>query len=150
MARDGTLYSGSDDETIKVWNTTEGTCVKTMIGHTSWVCALAVAPDGTLYSGSTDGTIKAWSTNDGVCVKTLEGHTDWVSSLALTPDGTLYSGSHDWSIKVWKDKEKRPKRANEGTDSETSPKAQKIEINTSSTMNGSRNGVLKFTVTFKR
>jgi WD40 repeat protein len=103
-----------------------------------------VAPDGTLYSGSTDGTIKAWSTNDGVCVKTLEGHTEWVSSLALTPDGTLYSGSHDWSIKVWKDKEKRPKRANEGTDSETSPKAQKIEINTTLTVKGSRNGVFNF------
>jgi WD40 repeat protein len=72
-----------------------------------------------------------------VCLETLEGHTDWVRALALAPDGTLYSGSCDNTIKVWKDKEKCQKRANEGTDSETSPKAQKIEINTSSTMKGS-------------
>ena len=98
---DGTLYSASWDKTIKVWNA-DGTCVRTLKGHTKWGSALAVAPDGTLYWGSDDKTIKVWNTADGKLLKTLKGHTDPVQSLALGPDGTLYSGSKDKTIKVWK------------------------------------------------
>jgi hypothetical protein len=85
-----------------MWNTNDGECVKTLIGHTGCVNALALAPDGTLYSGSGDNTIKMWNTIQGTCFKTLEGHTNSVWSLALAPDGTLYSDSSDMTIKVWK------------------------------------------------
>jgi hypothetical protein len=84
-----------------VWNTIQGTCVKTLEGHTRYVSSLALAPDGTLYSGSGDDTIKMWNIIQGTCVKTLKGHTGSVRSLALAPDGTLYSGSGDKTIKVW-------------------------------------------------
>ena len=76
----------------------DGTCVKTLEGHTETVSALALGPDGTLYSGSVDDTIKVWNT-DGTCV--LTDHTNTVWALAVKADGTLYSGSWDRTIKVW-------------------------------------------------
>jgi hypothetical protein len=58
LALDSTLHSRSEEETNKVWNIADGTCVKTLEGHTDCVNASALAPDGTLYSASGDKTIK--------------------------------------------------------------------------------------------
>jgi WD40 repeat protein len=57
---DGTLASGSADNTIKIWNPSTGTCLRTLSGHANWVFSLALFPDGTLASGSRDQTIKIW------------------------------------------------------------------------------------------
>ncbi|MGZ3633556.1 MAG: WD40 repeat domain-containing protein [Parachlamydiaceae bacterium] len=57
---DGTLASGSEDKTIKVWDLQIGSCLKTLKGHKWHVMALAVLGDGTLASGSSDNTIKVW------------------------------------------------------------------------------------------
>ncbi len=37
---DGTLASGSDDRTIKIWNTITGQEIKTLTGHTDYVDCL--------------------------------------------------------------------------------------------------------------
>ncbi|MFM7405845.1 MAG: protein kinase domain-containing protein [Cuspidothrix sp.] len=62
ISRDGqTLVSGSDDDTIKIWNLGTGELKSTLTGHSSSVWSLAISPDGqTLVSGSSDDTIKIW------------------------------------------------------------------------------------------
>jgi WD40 repeat protein len=56
-----TLASGSEDQTIKLWNVTSGQELRTLIGHKDWVNSVAISPDGqTLASGSRDETIKIW------------------------------------------------------------------------------------------
>ncbi|HRS14606.1 MAG TPA: WD40 repeat domain-containing protein, partial [Candidatus Bipolaricaulis sp.] len=59
---DGTvLASGSDDGTIKLWDVTSGTGLRTLTGHTYPVNSVAFSPDGkTLASGSNDGTVLLW------------------------------------------------------------------------------------------
>ena len=57
---DGSLVSGSDDNTIKIWDIKNGQTIKTLTGHTDSVYALTVLPDGSLASGSYDNTIKIW------------------------------------------------------------------------------------------
>ena len=49
---DGTLVSGSCDNTIKLWDPHTGKELQTLKGHTDGVYALALLPDGTLVSGS--------------------------------------------------------------------------------------------------
>ncbi|MEW6496721.1 MAG: serine/threonine-protein kinase, partial [Cyanobacteriota bacterium] len=98
-----TLISGSEDNTIKIWQLSTGKLVRTLTGHTNWISSLAISPDGqTLVSGSGDNTIKIWQLQTGQLIRTLTGHSYDVNSLAMTPDGqTLVSGSGDNTIKIW-------------------------------------------------
>ena len=54
VSADGSrLFSGSYDNTIKVWDVATGACVQTLDGHTGWVRSLCVSADGSrLFSGS--------------------------------------------------------------------------------------------------
>jgi WD40 repeat protein len=95
----GKLYSGSQDNTIKVWNCSTNKLIKTLTGHTDCVYCLTVHGDK-LYSGSQDNTIKVWDCSDDTLIKTLGGHNHLVACLTVH-DGKLYSGSWDKTIKIW-------------------------------------------------
>ncbi|MEQ9233271.1 WD40 repeat domain-containing protein [Coleofasciculus sp. E2-BRE-01] len=57
-----TLFSGSEDKTVKVWNLTTQQEINTLTKYLDAVTSLVISPDGkTLISGSHDGTIKIWS-----------------------------------------------------------------------------------------
>ena len=126
-----TLASGSEDNTIILWDTATGEHIKTLArstgpfvgptdpltGHTDTIYSVAFSPDGkTLASSSEDETIILWDTTTGEHIKTLArstgpfvgptdpltGHTDTVYSVAFSPDGkTLASGSADNTIILW-------------------------------------------------
>ncbi len=56
-----TLVSGSNDNTINVWELSTGKLVRTLTGDADAVYSVAISPDGqTLVSGSRDNTIKVW------------------------------------------------------------------------------------------
>ena len=95
-----TIASGSDDNTIKLWNSQDGRLIRTLKGHTELVTSVAFSPDGqTIASGSWDNTIKLWNSQNGHRIRTL-GHTLSVWSVAFSPDGkTIASGSSD--IHLW-------------------------------------------------
>jgi WD40 repeat protein len=98
-----TLASGSQDNSVKLWNVASGSELRTLRGHTDWVDSVTFSPDGnTVASGSGDKTVKLWDVASGSELRTLRGHTDWVHSVAFSPDGrTLASGSMDKIIKLW-------------------------------------------------
>ena len=102
-----TLASGSEDNTIRLWDTNTGHHKKTLTGHTSkrGVYSVSFSPDGqTLASGGSglDSTIRLWDTNTGTHKQTFKGHTGYVSSVSFSPDGqTLASGSADSTIRLW-------------------------------------------------
>ena len=101
---DGTkIVSGSDDETIKIWDANKGEHLQTLRGHADYVNSVAYSPDGTkIVSGSWDKTIKIWDENTEQCLQTLRGHSESVWSVAYSPDGTkIISGSADNTIKIW-------------------------------------------------
>jgi WD40 repeat protein len=52
------VYSGSLDNTIRVWSSTDGTHLQTMEGHTGAVLTLALGADDTLISGSADSNVR--------------------------------------------------------------------------------------------
>jgi WD40 repeat protein len=58
------LATGSNDRTIKLWDTTTGEEVFTLRGHTSGVLCVAFSPDGQrIASGGYDRTVRVWDTS---------------------------------------------------------------------------------------
>jgi len=97
------LASGSDDQTVKLWDIQTGECLKTFLGHTDWIQSVHFSPDGQhLATGSRDQTLKIWDVYTGECLQTLTGHTHRVRSVVFNAQGTmLVSGSDDRTIKLW-------------------------------------------------
>ena len=86
------LATGSDDQTIKIWDYQTGDCLKTLKSHRDWVGALCFspvcsAPSGVsellLASGSHDQTIRLWDGYTGEPLQVLEGHTHRVENRCL-------------------------------------------------------------------
>jgi WD40 repeat protein len=73
------VASGSWDKTVKIWETSTGTCVSTLTGHSYSVTSVAWNNDGSkLASSSNDETIKIWAVSSaGIfeCRSTLRGHS---------------------------------------------------------------------------
>ena len=97
------LASGSQDKTIKLWNSVTGKELLALEGHSHVVRSIAFSPDGKrLASGSYDKTIKLWDSVTGKALLTLKGHSHEVRAIAFSPGGKrLASGSRDKTIKLW-------------------------------------------------
>ena len=72
------LASGSVDNSIIIWDINTGNNIRTLKGHSNWVCCLAVLPNGCLASGSVDNSIIIWDINTGNNIRTLKGHSSYV------------------------------------------------------------------------
>ena len=99
----GTLASGSQDDTVRLWDADTGEHLKTLRGHFSYLISLAFSPDGSiLASGSEDDHIRLWDAVTGEHIATLREHEAGVETLAFSPDGSmLASGSRDNTIRLW-------------------------------------------------
>jgi len=58
IVANGIIASGSNDKTIKIWDTKSGKCVNTLTGHHGWVYCMISVANGIIASGSYDTTIR--------------------------------------------------------------------------------------------
>ncbi|XP_027340796.1 protein HIRA-like isoform X2 [Abrus precatorius] len=80
---DSALASGSLDNTIHVWNMSNGICTAVLRGHASLVKGVAWDPIGSfIASQSDDKTVIIWRTSDWSLAHRTDGH--WAKSLGST------------------------------------------------------------------
>ncbi|MEO1636472.1 MAG: hypothetical protein AAFS04_15475, partial [Cyanobacteria bacterium J06631_9] len=87
------VVSASQDNTLKVWQLSDGALRHTLTGHSSGVTDVAFAPDGqTIFS--IGGELKLWNSRTGEVVNTLESAvTGAADSFELSEKGTQLVGS---------------------------------------------------------
>jgi len=83
VTADGTrAVSGSDDQTVKVWDLARGELVATLEGRSDYVNAVAVTADGTrAVSGSHDHSLRVWDLATRTVFMRFDIE-DWVTALA--------------------------------------------------------------------
>ena len=96
---DDTLWSCSNDCTLRVWDIKKGNCLK-VLNCGDLPCSIALVGN-TIWCGERE-QISIWSTEEYIQTKVLKRrHTDKVVSLILVWDRVVWSGSVDKSICVW-------------------------------------------------
>ncbi len=95
------LASCSDDQTIRIWDISNGQTVHKIEGGNQ-VASLAWSPDGSLLATSRDKSVILWQAFSWELVRRLEGHQSTVSCVAWSPDSAyLASCSLDNTIRLW-------------------------------------------------
>ncbi|KAJ9177948.1 hypothetical protein P3X46_009872 [Hevea brasiliensis] len=80
---DSILASGSLDNTVHIWNMSNGICSAVLRGHSSLVKGVAWDPIGSfIASQSDDKTVIIWRTSDWSLAHRTDGH--WAKSLGST------------------------------------------------------------------
>ena len=100
-----TLATGSDDNTIGLWNPRTGKQIARLEGHTEHVYSVAFSPDGGVLASSAawgDGGIRFWDPRTAKSLNISIEDTDWVERIVYAPDGSmLVSGDTDRTIRFW-------------------------------------------------
>lgn len=100
---DSLVASGSQDKTIKLWDSTDLSLRATLKGHRRGVWDCQFSPiDKVLATSSGDKTIKLWSLSDYSCVRTFQGHLSSVLRVRFLSTGLqLVSSGADGLVKLW-------------------------------------------------
>ena len=103
------LVTGSDDDTLRVWDLQAkdpSVAGVVLAGHTGDVTALRVAAGGAkIVSAAMDNTLRVWdlTKKDRVVDEyALHGHSAAINGVEMAPDGLVaVSGSDDGTLRIW-------------------------------------------------
>ncbi|MFN0054363.1 MAG: protein kinase domain-containing protein [Planctomycetales bacterium] len=102
------LVSAGHDNTVRLWDVSEGELETTIRGHGSWVRAAVFSPDAQrILSVGHDQQARLWKINNYEETRTLKGrvlrgHVDAVLSAAFSRDGeAIVTASRDHTARTW-------------------------------------------------
>lgn len=86
-----------------VWDSTSGTLLRTLDGHTDKVRSVVFSPDGKwILTGSNDQTARIWNSLTGAPLKILNGHESSVMCAIFTPDGQqILTTDRNQRLRLW-------------------------------------------------
>jgi len=110
----GVVLTGSGDKTIKLWNLSDYTCIRTFEGHSHNVLKvvwLHISRDDSITktkvqfaSAGADTLVKVWDANTGETECTLDNHEDRLWTLAVhSKTNILASAGSDSKVTFWRD-----------------------------------------------
>ncbi|KAH6762287.1 transducin family protein / WD-40 repeat family protein [Perilla frutescens var. hirtella] len=99
LSLDNTLLMSTSHSSIKIWNPSTGSCLRT-IDSGYGLCGLFVPGNKYAVVGTKKGTLEIIDVQNGTCVDVVEAHGGDIRSIASTPDGFV-TGSTDQDVKFW-------------------------------------------------
>ena len=114
------LASGSDDNTIKIWDLRKKSCICTLPAHSKTVSDICFENSDSKYilTCSYDSTFKMWNNRDWSMVRKFSSNTDGkLTSISLSKDNkNIFTTSLDRTVRMWsisKKEVKNDKSSNE-------------------------------------
>jgi WD40 repeat protein len=105
FSEDGQLVaSGSEDKTVKVWDTSTGQCLTTFCGHRGSVHRVTLSPDSKLCASfGWDGVVQIWKVRTGKRVSTFDCHNwlDDMRDISFSLDGTQLVSLSQVRVELW-------------------------------------------------
>ncbi|MHC4970919.1 MAG: protein kinase domain-containing protein [Planctomycetota bacterium] len=100
---DGTrIASGSEDKSLRIWDSATGEELFALPGLSDSVTALAFSPRGDrVAAASTDMLVRVWDANMVRLLDTLSGQESVVTCLAFSRDGKRIAAGADEGARVW-------------------------------------------------
>lgn len=97
------VLSGSQDNTLKLWDVSSGSEIRTFHGHSDVITTVQFSRDGRYaLSGSHDYNLLLWDISTGEKIRTFTGHTDGINVVTFSSDGRYaLSGSDDGTLRLW-------------------------------------------------
>lgn len=99
LSSDNTLLMSTSHSSIKIWNPSTGSCLRT-IDSGYGLCGLFAPGNKYAVVGTKQGKLEIIDVQSGTCVDIVEAHGGDVKSIATTPDGFV-TGSADQDVKFW-------------------------------------------------
>ncbi|MCQ4205917.1 WD40 repeat domain-containing protein [Streptomyces longispororuber] len=93
-----TLASGSDDHTVRLWNTPVG---RTISRSRNFVYAIAFSPDGRTLATTAGTTVQLWNTRTRRLRATIGAQENGVDAFAFSPDGRTFGVASDDTVRLW-------------------------------------------------
>ena len=100
---DGSKFISSIGNDAKIFNSSDGTLLLTLAGHTDFVRYSEFNQDSSkVVTASNDKTAKIWEDGSSVALVTLEGHENEVNMAKFNTDGTkVVTASNDKTAIIW-------------------------------------------------
>lgn len=103
------IFTGADDNLIKIWCARTFKLLRTLRGHTGEICDMSVNYENRLLaSAGTDKIIRIWDLKSTKLLECLSSHHAVITSVRFAPynkagsDRYLVSTSNDGTIVLWK------------------------------------------------
>lgn len=95
--------SGSDDDSVRLWDLSAGKELKRFDGHEENVNSVCFSPSSnTGMSASGDSSVRIWDLDSGAQLKKLVGHGNIVLACAYSPSGNkAVSCGYDGTVRIW-------------------------------------------------
>ncbi|XP_006620835.1 U3 small nucleolar RNA-interacting protein 2 isoform X2 [Apis dorsata] len=103
-----TLYSGSEDRSVKVWNLDDMAYVESLFGHQNGITSIdALTRERAITSGGFDGTIRIWKIVEESQL-IFNGHGSSIDTVKLINEEHFLSCGADGQLCVWGCLKKKP------------------------------------------
>ncbi|XP_076276452.1 U3 small nuclear riboprotein factor 55K [Lasioglossum baleicum] len=103
-----TLYSASEDRSVKVWNLDDMAYVESLFGHQSGITSIdALARERAITSGGFDGTVRIWKIVEESQL-IFNSHGGSIDSVKLINEENFFSCGDDGQLSVWGCLKKKP------------------------------------------